>query len=519
MLIYKFLLLLFCVWSSSCAPAPTKLSPPPVDNVDEIEKAEQAADAMNTGLYYDQYLQKVIKLLESNEDFKKKMENANFDDIRAGKLSPEVNNMPWDIRDQLNSLKKEEMTRLRKILHAKTELEKGRKVKKSAYLTQIANHLDHENPHSFEAADLTNLIRAATTDLENFDKNRHEEFKNYEMKKELLREEKMQMLDEREREKAEKEFLEKRKQLAENSQMHHPGSKAQFEEAWKEDDGLREQDFNSKTFFSLHDLNSDGHLDSMELEALFEKDLKNAYNSSDPDYDYMQMEEERMRMRKHVMEEVDKDGDGVISLAEFLKYTELSEFANPDEDSYKTIDQLLAEHLLYTQDELSKYRGKIAEQEEEIKQKLELLKAEAKNLGGMRRELGDERREAAKDGIQEEEKLQLEVKEEVIKQQEEKLQAIHKDLQEQSKEVLQMKQQVQKHEAGEKVADSIKTKLDTLPPGEEKEKAIAQAHKELESLKTAQTGVNQQSDKANNNQKEIGNDPNQELQNSEGQTL
>ena len=39
---------------------------------------------------------------------------------------------------------------------------KGRKVKKSHQLVQIANHLDHDNPHTFEAADLTNLIRAVS---------------------------------------------------------------------------------------------------------------------------------------------------------------------------------------------------------------------------------------------------------------------------------------------------------------------------------------------------------------------
>lgn len=37
----------------------------------------------NTGLYYDQYLQKVVRLLESDESFKKKMETADFDDIRV----------------------------------------------------------------------------------------------------------------------------------------------------------------------------------------------------------------------------------------------------------------------------------------------------------------------------------------------------------------------------------------------------------------------------------------------------
>ena len=45
---------------------------------------------------------------------------------------------------------------------------------------------------------------------------------------------------------------------------------------------------------------------------------------------------------------------------------------------------------------------------------------------------------------------------------------------------------VVQHEAGEKIAGQIKEKLDQLPPGEEKDKAVEQAHKELDSLKKIQ---------------------------------
>lgn len=42
------------------------------------------------------------------------------------------------------------------------------------------------------------------------------------------------------------------------------------------------------------------------------------------------------------------------------------------------------------------------------------------------------------------------------------------------------------HEAGEKITLQIKDKLDQLPPGEEKMKAIEDAHKELDNLKKIQ---------------------------------
>lgn len=37
----------------------------------------------STGLFYDTYLQEVIKLLESNEDFKNKMQTADFEEIKV----------------------------------------------------------------------------------------------------------------------------------------------------------------------------------------------------------------------------------------------------------------------------------------------------------------------------------------------------------------------------------------------------------------------------------------------------
>ena len=63
--------------------------------------------------------------------------------------------------------------------------------------------------------------------------------------------------------------------------------------------------------------------------------LESAYNTSDPAFDGMQMEEERRRMREHVVKEVDKNGDSLVSLEEFLTYTNTEQFVSPEEDSYK----------------------------------------------------------------------------------------------------------------------------------------------------------------------------------------
>lgn len=59
--------------------------------------------------------------------------------------------------------------------------------------------------------------------MENFDKDRHEEFKKYEMEKELRREAKMQKLNEQDRKKAQEEYLQQQQdELAKKASMHHP---------------------------------------------------------------------------------------------------------------------------------------------------------------------------------------------------------------------------------------------------------------------------------------------------------
>lgn len=64
----------------------------------------------------------------------------------------------------------------------------------------------------------------ATKDLENFDKERHDEFKRYEMMKEHDRREHLKTLDEEERKKEEEHYEEMRKKHADHPKVNHPVS-------------------------------------------------------------------------------------------------------------------------------------------------------------------------------------------------------------------------------------------------------------------------------------------------------
>ncbi len=64
----------------------------------------------------------------------------------------------------------------------------------------------------------------ATNDLENFDKERHEDFKRYEMAKEHDRREHLKALDEEARKKEEEHNEELKKKHADHPKINHPVS-------------------------------------------------------------------------------------------------------------------------------------------------------------------------------------------------------------------------------------------------------------------------------------------------------
>uniref|UniRef100_A0A1I7WGI1 EF-hand domain-containing protein n=1 Tax=Heterorhabditis bacteriophora TaxID=37862 RepID=A0A1I7WGI1_HETBA len=82
---------------------------------------------------------------------------------------------------------------------------------------------------------------------------------------------------------------------------------------------MEKDSFDPRTFFALHDLNGDGFWNADELEALFQLELEKMYNETNPDDDPRERMEEMYRMREHVTKQMDKNGDRMISIDEFLQ--------------------------------------------------------------------------------------------------------------------------------------------------------------------------------------------------------
>ncbi|XP_069596166.1 nucleobindin-2 [Ranitomeya imitator] len=346
----------------------------------------QKSQSSDTGLYYDRYLREVVEVLETDQHFREKIQASDMEDIKSGKISKELDLVGHHIRTKLDELKRQEVARLRMLIKAKLSGPEGAGVDRRLLLQQF-NHLNHMNPDTFEPQDLDLLIRAATQDLENYDKERHEEFKRYEMMKEHERREYLKGLDEETRKQEEARYEEMKKKHKEHPKLNHPGSKDQLKEVWEDTDGLDPSDFDSKTFFKLHDTNGDGFIDEQELEALFTKELEKVYDSKNEEDDMMEMEEERLRMREHVMNEVDMDKDRLINLEEFLRATEKREFLEPD--GWETLD----EQQLYTEEELQEFENHISKTEDELKKKKEELKRQQEDLQQQQQHIQAQRQE------------------------------------------------------------------------------------------------------------------------------
>ncbi|XP_008210721.1 nucleobindin-2 isoform X1 [Nasonia vitripennis] len=349
---YLFILLVsILVIQNSVAPPVTKDKK---DEENEVEDKEELANDPMRVMEYHRYLKEVVQALESDPDFRAKLEKAEENDILSGKIADELEHVNHNVRTKLDELKRTELERLRHLAINQYELEHGI----DRHHLKIPEHVDHNNPHTFEIDDLKKLIAKTTKDLDEADKKRREEFKEYEMHKKFEQEEKLKTLSEEEAKKFENEIHDLEKKHKEHEPLHHPGSKKQLEEVWEKQDHM-EQQFDPRTFFFLHDLDGNGVWDQNELKALFIKELDKLYAEGHPEDDLVERAEEMERMREHVIKEADLNKDGLISYEEFLNESKKAEFEQ--DPGWKPID----EQQIYSEQEYEEYKRQKAREIEQ----------------------------------------------------------------------------------------------------------------------------------------------------------
>ncbi|XP_034255892.1 nucleobindin-2 isoform X2 [Thrips palmi] len=337
----------FCLYvslivSGVVAPPVTQTTKSPND-IDQKENDDFSVE-------YNRYLKEVVQALESDPQFRDKLQKAEDTDIRTGKIAHELEFVSHAVRTRLDEVKRTEMERLRKYARKAFELEQGLDTEHlGIHSAPDTEHVDHANPDTFEVEDLKRLIAKTTKDLAEADKKRREEFKEYEMQKEFENHEKTKNMTEEEKKKFETELHNMEEKHKKHAPLHHPISKPQLEEVWEKQDHMDNQDFDPKTFFHLHDLDGNGVWDFDEVKALFLKELDKMYQAGAPEDDMRERMEEMERMREHVFQEADTNRDGLISYEEFHAQTQKKDF-NSD-PGWESLDQ----QQVYTPEEYHKF--------------------------------------------------------------------------------------------------------------------------------------------------------------------
>lgn len=271
---------------------------------------------------YERYLKEVVGLLESDKEFRAKLDGASEADIRSGKIAQELELVDHNVRSKLDELKRNELERLRGL--ARDYYERTNEIDREHL--KIADHLDHGNEHTFEIDDLKKLIVKTGEDLAEADRRRREDFKEYELQKEFEKQEKLRGLSDDEKTKFENDIKQMTEKHNKHEKIHHPGSKDQLEEVWEKQDHMEPQDFDPKKFFMMHDVDNNGFWDEMEVKALFKTELDKVYQQGLPEDDMRERAEEMERMREHVYKEADRDHNRLISFEEFMDQTKKREF-------------------------------------------------------------------------------------------------------------------------------------------------------------------------------------------------
>lgn len=182
----------------------TCFAPPVTQNKKDAGTTEEDSNinGLEDYMEYHRYLKEVVNALESDPDFRQKLEKADENEIKSGKIAEELEFVSHHVRTRLDEIKRIELERLKELAEQKRKLEDPNSIDDDP----VHHHLDHNNPHTFEIEDLKKLIAKTTSDLAEVDRKRKEQFKQYELEKEYQKQEKLNHTNGVEREKLEKEY-------------------------------------------------------------------------------------------------------------------------------------------------------------------------------------------------------------------------------------------------------------------------------------------------------------------------
>lgn len=162
------------------------VAPPVTQNKDKKDENSEDVNGLEDYMEYHRYLKEVVNALESDPEFRKKLEQANENEIKSGRIAEQLEYVSHHVRTRLDEIKRVELERLKQLTEKQRHL-----MENDVKEDPNHHHLDHSNPHTFEIEDLKKLIAKTTEDLAEADKKRREEFKQYELQKEFERQDQL----------------------------------------------------------------------------------------------------------------------------------------------------------------------------------------------------------------------------------------------------------------------------------------------------------------------------------------
>eukprot|EP00040_Diaphanoeca_grandis_P005690 m.34052 g.34052 ORF g.34052 m.34052 type:complete len:418 (-) comp16924_c0_seq1:85-1338(-) len=128
---------------------------------------------------------------------------------------------------------------------------------------------------------------------------------------------------------------------------NYPGHRKQLEQIWDKEDGMIGIRFDPKAFFRMHDITGDDMLDVKEIQAIMAPEARALHTIEEGYTDELAIAEEATIMAETMIEEHDKNNNGVVEYQEFLDYAETEGFIvsrdwhalDPEEELRKLLEK------------------------------------------------------------------------------------------------------------------------------------------------------------------------------------
>jgi hypothetical protein len=202
---------------------------------------------------YNRYWQEMVKENPAMLEHLKKGLDPEQLAVLHPRVSERMARTSEGVRNRLEEARRMNVDELKELQRLQQSLqEQNRRFSPDSEWVAKNQALRDDLPEHYDADDIRKRMSEQRRVLEEIDRKRREEYEQYQLQLEHQRREKLKAMNEGQRLHAERALEEAREKQKQHEKMYKPASKHQLEEVWEEDDGLKDEQFDPKTFFFLH---------------------------------------------------------------------------------------------------------------------------------------------------------------------------------------------------------------------------------------------------------------------------